>query len=622
MELFSIPCSTCGARLKVKNLAAIGQIFNCPKCQSMVLVEAPPGWTPPAIEPPAPKTKQPSRRPTETPIEKGASRITAAAAEPVHGEVPEAKELPVATLEEPPSDDVAEPTAAAWQAPAEARWRRGIVLGAGITVFLGMLIGAWSLGRRQSTPDEALALDKPAEVEAASSTATPPAAIEEPPITAPEPPPAAEEKAPPPSQEEAAPPRRWLPTSPRLLLSLPLEKLADHETAPELLASGNSPLRETLANLRQSFHLAPEQIRRLTWIATDETSDLQHAIVVIELVQPLEDDAALLAGCQRLDLRLANAFCHQPPAGGWPHPFGVVDPRTLVTGPRAQLAAVGLSGEAAPSQWIGVWNQSGEADCVLALDVEHWPNWDKLQWPLPLDASALGKTWSAIKDGSAFAVVKLQLTEQPLVVLHLECKSPEAAEAAHRALSAMAISGVEDSQAKLEDSHVVWQGRWPGDARQLAANLIAALPTWQAPPPPAVAAASPAAAPPPMNDVASPAGVTANVPAAPNANETKFEQQVARRFEERIPAIVLRGMKLGEFAGFVSRMTGVTIALDDAALSAAGISSQTVIEVELTAATIGDIFSAALAAHELDFVAEENRLLITTRAKTGAKPGK
>lgn len=53
MELFSIQCTTCGTRLKVRNLAAIGQILSCPKCQSFVEVKAPPGWTPPAPEPAA-----------------------------------------------------------------------------------------------------------------------------------------------------------------------------------------------------------------------------------------------------------------------------------------------------------------------------------------------------------------------------------------------------------------------------------------------------------------------------------------------------------------------------------------------------------------------------------------
>jgi hypothetical protein len=47
MELFSITCTTCNARLTVRSMAAIGQILACPKCQSMVQIAAPEGWTPP-----------------------------------------------------------------------------------------------------------------------------------------------------------------------------------------------------------------------------------------------------------------------------------------------------------------------------------------------------------------------------------------------------------------------------------------------------------------------------------------------------------------------------------------------------------------------------------------------
>jgi len=42
---FTIQCTTCRRSLRVTNPEAIGQILSCPKCGSMVLVEAPSGWT-------------------------------------------------------------------------------------------------------------------------------------------------------------------------------------------------------------------------------------------------------------------------------------------------------------------------------------------------------------------------------------------------------------------------------------------------------------------------------------------------------------------------------------------------------------------------------------------------
>jgi hypothetical protein len=46
-DLFSILCTTCKTKLRVRDPAVVGQILACPKCSSMVLVEAPPGWAPP-----------------------------------------------------------------------------------------------------------------------------------------------------------------------------------------------------------------------------------------------------------------------------------------------------------------------------------------------------------------------------------------------------------------------------------------------------------------------------------------------------------------------------------------------------------------------------------------------
>ena len=45
MQPFSIHCPTCKVRLRVRHPSAIGRVLNCPKCQSMVEVQPPPGWT-------------------------------------------------------------------------------------------------------------------------------------------------------------------------------------------------------------------------------------------------------------------------------------------------------------------------------------------------------------------------------------------------------------------------------------------------------------------------------------------------------------------------------------------------------------------------------------------------
>lgn len=51
-SLFSITCGTCDSKLQVRSSSAIGQVLACPKCRSMVKVEAPEGWVPPDDTPP------------------------------------------------------------------------------------------------------------------------------------------------------------------------------------------------------------------------------------------------------------------------------------------------------------------------------------------------------------------------------------------------------------------------------------------------------------------------------------------------------------------------------------------------------------------------------------------
>ena len=58
--LFSVICTTCTARLRVRSVAVVGQIVECPRCGSMVLVEPPAGWKPPAEGEPAVGSSSPA----------------------------------------------------------------------------------------------------------------------------------------------------------------------------------------------------------------------------------------------------------------------------------------------------------------------------------------------------------------------------------------------------------------------------------------------------------------------------------------------------------------------------------------------------------------------------------
>lgn len=49
MDLFSIVCTTCKTRLRVRDPSAVGQILACPRCGGMVMVKPPPHWSGEAV---------------------------------------------------------------------------------------------------------------------------------------------------------------------------------------------------------------------------------------------------------------------------------------------------------------------------------------------------------------------------------------------------------------------------------------------------------------------------------------------------------------------------------------------------------------------------------------------
>ena len=64
VELFTIQCTTCRARLVVHDEAVIGDILACPKCSSMVHVVPPVGWNSGMVDvaPPDPSVWPPTRQ--------------------------------------------------------------------------------------------------------------------------------------------------------------------------------------------------------------------------------------------------------------------------------------------------------------------------------------------------------------------------------------------------------------------------------------------------------------------------------------------------------------------------------------------------------------------------------
>ncbi len=80
MELFAIHCTTCKARLIVKDESVIGDILSCPKCHSMVQIVPPPGWSSPSVSQQPALAAKPTPAPTAKRVPAKAAPTNAAVA--------------------------------------------------------------------------------------------------------------------------------------------------------------------------------------------------------------------------------------------------------------------------------------------------------------------------------------------------------------------------------------------------------------------------------------------------------------------------------------------------------------------------------------------------------------
>ncbi|MCL4193249.1 MAG: hypothetical protein KJZ87_16045, partial [Thermoguttaceae bacterium] len=273
--LFSITCTTCQARLKVRSLDAIGQILSCPKCESMVQVVAPPGWIPPEPKPAVPEPPPPPAFPLPPPppvageeISLPGARFQAATdqgktaggkgAEASEDLVEPAAGLAVAaTTVAGASSADAEPAIAGSKADpsewgltpvgsAEDGWgRRRFLLAAIPLIGVVAAAGAWAyVAGRPELPQAASPPRKPAAV-------VQPAAVS-------------------PEQQPSLPiDRRWIPDQTKFFARLRLSRLQGREDFRRALNAGDALWQSSAARVFQTLSLKPEKVARLDWAAVD-----------------------------------------------------------------------------------------------------------------------------------------------------------------------------------------------------------------------------------------------------------------------------------------------------------------------------------------------------------------
>lgn len=346
--LFSIACPTCQRTLIVRDEAAIGAILPCGRCGSMVHVVPPAGWRRPKPAPPPVGASAPA---TGTlPAAASASSLSVdtpsgtVGAEPASGRADQPAPQEGAGTEAPvgiaagttspplpgPPPVVEQPVVAkrvqtlAW-ADAARGWlsffsMKALLAGA---AAVAMLAGGATLLVWQASPSQqgeasmeiAAALAEPVPIEAQPGTA----ASATPPI-------------------EPLKGRRWLPAQTRCVVGLRLADLCQLPWADRLLQAADPVWAPTAGRLMRAFDLQPQDVRQLIWAVADLNAWPAKAVVLVEL-EGEQGAARWRQSGQPCTLEAGGLAWRQLTGNAsWPHPFALLDERTLITGTPELLA--------------------------------------------------------------------------------------------------------------------------------------------------------------------------------------------------------------------------------------------------------------------------------------------
>ena len=444
--LFAITCTTCEARLNVRDASAIGQIVTCPKCGSMVQVVPPPDWQAPTQsaqpakseqpkQPPKPKQSPPTPQPTRpAPEPKGS-------VPKVRKPTPPPSEPPARKTEDAALDQVASPASKA-QHPEESDAPKPRKSPAKVAATAaGASAAAATLPTEASEaptpvpePPEPSFAEGLSDLEAPPIQSTvaplPPEAGGTPPTPAwtspaeaalrrwlwwgaapaagivlvvgalvmfsgkePAPQPPTDPKTPSVSENDPSlPPAlplpddndRWLPDSPEFVLNL---EIADCNAAGQLapLLKTSPPLQQAIVQeLFQGFGLNAEAVERLSWSSPDLSNWSDTAVVVIVLAQGQSTQKLRSAGTT-LDWQVDNLEFRQLGRPSWDRAFTVLDDRTIVTGEGGLLRQVAERADRQAD--LGLLQPlltaaPAEADFFLALDLQAV---SAAGWPMPTE---------------------------------------------------------------------------------------------------------------------------------------------------------------------------------------------------------------------------------------------
>lgn len=141
----------------------------------------------------------------------------------------------------------------------------------------------------------------------------------------------------------------------------------------EVLEQSGSLWQATAVRLLDTFKLNPQDVRRITWAATDLKAWQDQAVVLVELAPG--QDATLLEGRgEPVRLEIAGASARRLPQASWSHPFVAVDKHLVLTGPEPLLRALASRSEPrwesrAMSQLLALKARENTGDFLLYVDL-------------------------------------------------------------------------------------------------------------------------------------------------------------------------------------------------------------------------------------------------------------
>jgi hypothetical protein len=624
VELFSITCLTCHARLKVRNQAAIGQIVACPRCHSMVPVTPPRGWQPgapadartePTAVPVAAATAVAVAAPVVTPASD--SSLAAPLAAAPQAAIPEAPAAGEPAPASPPQTDVpvAAPQAAgAWY---ETFWGRAALGGAIALLVAAIGLRAWKL---LVSGDDATAAAPRADAATPSSPPLPPADS------------AADDASPqPPASTAAAAVLPWherlcWPAA-RCRVSVQLGRILEQRGVSGASAGTERLWTEVLVPLEQALGLPLERAERVTWLAAEPAAWPDGGLVVIEIDRQDWDAAAWEDESAATEHEAAGLQWRQSPDGAWQQPVAWLDEATLVTGPQQVVETLIADGDAA-SNWRELLTDDADSEATIVFDAQALAAGEHAT-----DAGLLlAGLQRALGPGAQAVRIDLVLTDTGAAAeVAIACATADDAQLlgprieaalAQVALWLAAAGGdatldstwadlvepltdaIAQRELRQDDAVVRLRLGYAADAGQAVAALFAVdeLLQRQAPTPSELAADEPRSeeaiagednGPPPVATGAAPPDV------------------VARRLAWRAPQIACRDARLDKYARMLSRLSGLGVSLDPDALAFVGMAADAPVTVSLQRATVVEALAAAAPQAGLAVVVEGDQVVLT-----------